>query len=291
MWRRFQLAGILLAAAALAGCAAPPSDWRPGSDGSAETLRQVMARQDKIIRLSPAPAGRPILLLLHGATDDPTEMMSIARAWRNNYDVYLYSYNYHHRVKKAGLDLDGEIRRLKAEDAQGGPMTVLDFSYSAIVFREAVILANDPALFDGDSLIQLVPTAGGSRLARTMEFPPFAWLVSPFSHPSAAENPCGSLARKLWDGEGNRKFYEAIDPARVRTFLVENDIHSLARSRNKNVLRRYENGIGTNVVIIPKSAGVTHDYFPMERGGLDYLRMALDRSSQKTGVAAISPGF
>ena len=136
--------------------------------------------------------------------------------------------------------------------------------YSAIVSGMAVVIRlTTPALFSNVRLIQLVPTAGGSFVARGMGFPVVASLVFPFSKPSVAENPYGSLAKKLWDGEGNRKFYEAINPARINTILLEGDPNSLADVKDAEVHRRYENGIGTNVIIIPKSMGAQpHEYFP-----------------------------
>jgi hypothetical protein len=156
---------------------------------------------------------------------------------------------------------------------------VVNYSYSAIVFRMAVILADDPALFDDVSLIQLVPAAGGSFLARSMWFPGVTELVSMASKPSAAVCPYGPMARELWEGEGNRKFYEAIDPARMRSVLLEGDEHSVAGMWSKKVHRRYVNGIGANVIVIPKFAGVTHEYFPLEPAALGYLKMALQQES------------
>ena len=44
---------------------------------------------------------------------------------------------------------------------------------------------------------------------------------------------------------------------------------------NPDVRARYCNGIGPNVVVIPKSAGVTHDYFPTQPAALAYLRLQL----------------
>ena len=279
---RNMLAGMriagLLAVMVLAGCATPPANNLLTSDGTAQTLRELMARQDKIVHLSltPPQARKPVLLLLHGATDDPTEMMTIVREWRDEYDVYLYSYNYHRPIRKVASDLVSEIKKLNAENKTGGPMTVLVYSYSAIVFRETVIIADDRALFPGVSLVQLVPTAGGSRLARTMEFPVVAWLVGLASKPSAAENPYGRFARQVWSGEGNRKFYEAIHPQRVHTLLVEGDSHSLAADKNKGVQQRFKNGLGPDVVVIPASAGVSHEYFPTQPAALQYLRSILE---------------
>jgi hypothetical protein len=106
------------------------------------------------------------------------------------------------------------------------------------------------------------------------------------SKPSAAVSPYGRLAKELWEDEGNRKFYAAINPRRTVTFLLEADTHSLEGFHNKKVRRRCKNGIGPNVVMIPKTAGVTHEYFPTERAGLDYLRMALERSQDRPKAVA-----
>jgi len=272
---------IMVAAIVLGGCSTAPMDALLTREGKNDVMEQVMARRDKIIWLSAQDFQRnkPVLLLLHGATDDPTEMLEIYKEWRWKYNVCLYSYNYHRSIKKVAADLAGGMKILRAKMETNSPnqnMTVITFSYSAIVFRMAVIIADDPTLFSNVSLIQLVPTAGGSFVARGMGFPMVASLVFPFSKPSVAENPYGSLAEKIWDGEGNRKFYEAINLARVNTILIEDDRNSLAGVKDEKIHRRYENGIGTNVMVIPKSMGVIHEYFPTNSVGLQYLRKILE---------------
>jgi len=261
------------------------------AEGETNVMKEVMERKDKIVDLSSQGVCRekPVLLLLHGATDDPTEMMDIFREWRGEYHVFLYSYNYHRPIKKVAMDLVREMRARRAEieslNEQKSPIgneTVVTFSYAAIIFRMAVIMADDPGLFSSVSLIQLVPTAGGSFLARDMKSPLLALLVSLASKPSAAVNPYGRLARELWEGEGNRKFYEAIKPARMRSIVLEGDAHSLAGVLDREVQKRYENGIGPNVVVIPKGSGVTHEYFPTEPAGLAYLRKELEASADAT---------
>lgn len=265
----------LLGVALLAGCASPSSpDWRPGSDGSAALLKELMARQDKLVDLSPTKsrAGKPIFLLLHGATEDPTEMMPIVREWRKEYDVLEYSYNFHERVETVALNLVRELGNLKAEPGHGAPMTVLVYSYSAIVFREAVILADDPPLFANTTLIQLVPTAGGSREAESMKLPLATELVSPVSKPSEAENPYGSFAEQIWAGEGNKIFHQAIPSSKIHTIIVAGDSHSLADVKDPGVQERYQNGLGTNVLTIPSYAGVEHGHIPANPVVLQYLR-------------------
>jgi len=271
---------IAITAAFLSGCSTTtaPTNLLLLNEGRGDLMQQVMERKGKIIQLSSREldGNKPVLLLLHGATDDPTEMMEIVRQWRGKYNVFLYSYNYHKRAQKSAEDLISEMKKLKSENPSLGPITVLVYSYSAIVFREAVIIGEDRSLFADASLIQLVPTAGGSFLALSMNFPIVCSLVSWASPSSAAENPYGSLAKTIWDGAGNKKFYEVIHPQRIRTILLEQDSHSLARVRNKNVQRRYKNGIGTNVVVIPNSAGVTHDDLPNQPAALMYLRSMLE---------------
>jgi hypothetical protein len=254
-------------------------------------MKEVMERKGNIVQLSEDSGNtRPVLVLLHGATDDPSEMMEIARQWKKEYAVFLFSYNYHEPIKNVASKFTREMQRLKAENRLGMRVTVVTYSYSAIVFREAVITAPDRNLFSEASLIQLAPTAGGSRLARAMQVPLLASLVRMASNPSAAEDPYGSFAKKIWEGEGNEKFYAVINPSRMQTILVEGDSHSLARARNKNVQRRYKNGIGENVVIIPKGAGVDHDYFPTEPAALEYLKKALELPVAGVGPAAKPAG-
>jgi len=272
-----QIVLIVLAGVFLSGCRTVP---RGNFDTSAipePRNKEVMERKGNIVQLSgDSENARPVLVLLHGATDDPGEMMEIARQWKKDYAVFLFSYNYHEPVRKVASQFTREMQRLKAENRLGERVTVVAYSYAAIVFREAVITAPDRSPFSGASLIQLAPTAGGSRLARAMQVPLLALVVGLVSNPSAAEDPYGSFAKQIWEGEGNEKFYAVINPRRMQTILVEGDSHSLARVRNKKVQRRYKNGIGENVTIIPKGAGVDHDYFPTEPAALEYLRKALE---------------
>jgi pimeloyl-ACP methyl ester carboxylesterase len=286
------------AAAVLEACQTAPVNTPLRPEGPTAIMRQVMERHDKIVRLSSEEIrpDQPVLLLLHGATDDPAEMWPVFTEWRDQYNVFLYSYNYHQPIKKVASDLVREMKALRTEiegvRPRHGPVedvTVVTYSYSAIVFRMAVIVADDPTLFSNVSLIQLVPAAGGSSFARSMWFPGVEALVSLASKPSAAVCPYGPLAKELWEDQGTRKFCEAIDPNRTVSLLLEGDTHSLAGAWSKKIQRRYKNGIGANVIVIPKSAGVTHEYFPTERAGLDYLRMALERMRDKAITTGAPP--
>ena len=275
----------LIVGSFVTGCTTPSKSKWFAENGKNAVLGEVMKRRDKIIQLSSeeTAGNKPVLVLLHGATDDPTEMMDIVSEWSGTYDVFLYVYNFHKPVEKVAADFAGEMKRIESENRLCDHATVVVYSYSAIVFREAVISANDRSLFSGVSLIQLVPTAGGSHLARGMRYPFIAWIVSLVSKSSRAENPYGRFAEQIWDGDGNRKFYEVIKPDRMHTILLDDDTHSLAHVSDKMVQERYDNGIGTNVVVIPQSAGVTHDYFPTNQVALGYMRKLLEQP--QAGVA------
>lgn len=293
-WRtHMRILFIAMAAGAALGGTLAPADSAEGFRGDAK-VREIMECNDRMVQLSAPDCRKPPLLLLHGATDDPTEMMAIAREWRNEYNVFLYSYNYHKRVEKLAADFLNELRHLKANGSLEGGPTVIAFSYGAIVFRDAVILASDTNLFKGTRLIQLVPTAGGSFFARGMENPLADLVISFASKPSAASNPYGSFAKKIWEGEGNEKFYRVINARRMQTILVEGDANSLAQMKDEKVLQRYRNGIGENVIVVPKSAGVTHEYFPVEPAGLEYLRKVMEspvvheNSARKQQVSSLA---
>ena len=256
---------LVLTGSLLVGCAVVPADQSLLKSGQAGVMKEVMGRKNHLVHLSrtEADAAKPVLLLLHGATDDPTEMLAIAREWRGKYDVILFSYNFHQPL--------------------AGNLTVVVFSYAAIVFRTAVIRADDPTLFADAGLVQLVPTAGGSFLARGLRDPVAVFLVSLASPASFAVRPYGKFAEEIWGAAGSRKFSEAIHPERMRTILLEGDEHSLAGVRDEQVQARYRNGIGPNVVMIARSAGVTHDYFPTHPVGLEYLRRGLEALTNETG--------
>lgn len=287
----------MLAITLLSGCSTVPANPLRADEGGPAVMRKIMARADHIIHLSSPELDddKPVLLLLHGATDDPTEMMDIVRAWRGKYDVYLYAYNYHHRIQTIAADLVKELKRLRIENQVNGDETIVVYSYATIVFREAVISADDRTLFADASLIQLVPIAGGSYLAREIKNPVIAWAVSLFSHPSHAVDPYGGFADHLWAGPDNQKFFAAINPARMHSIVVEGDPHSLAGMADPVICAHYHNGIGPNVVLIPKSTGINHDYFPTQPAALEYLRKLLGPPADNAGhgkvqIAAQSPG-
>ncbi|MCW5553784.1 MAG: hypothetical protein KIS67_16700 [Verrucomicrobiae bacterium] len=278
---------VLLLGMLLVGCTTLPPTQSVSAETSGPVMRAVMERKNRIVSLPSSASNRvrPALLLLHGATDDPSEMMAIVQQWHATYDVFLYSYNYHERVGKLAADLVTEIHRLQADGRLAGELTVVTYSYSAIIFRQAVIQAESRATFADARLIQLVPTAGGSRRALGMGIPFIGTLAGLASKPSAAQNPFGRFARSIWEGGGNRKFYEVIPPARMYSVRVEGDSHSLAGLKFATIQRRYWNGIGRNVVTIPKSTGVTHEYFPTHPVALSYLREIMESLPVEEGVA------
>jgi hypothetical protein len=283
MSRKFFPAGaaflVLLTSWLLTGCASWPLHHHAEPRIARSLAREIKSQPNRIFLLtSPALVpGKPMVLLLHGATDKPGEMFDIAGLWAHTHNVLLYSYNFHESLQKVAGDLLSELIRLDkqryAAGATNGGMTVITYSYSATVFRKAVLLAPDESLFCDVSLIQLVPTAGGSFLARKMENPLTGSLVSAASKASAAENPFGKTAEELWGDSGTRIFHQRIDPRRMFTVLVPNDPHSLANIDNPAVRKRYENGIGRNVVRIPERFGVTHDNAPNHPAALEYLVM------------------
>lgn len=271
------------------GCATAPVRELVGSDGTHEVLKELMGQNNKIVHLpSGTTENKPALLLLHGATDDPTEMMDIIREYKNTYDVFLYSYNFHMRVEKVGAALVDEMRRLKCQNKIGTNLTVVTYSYAVIVFRTALIQAKDNSVFEGASLIQLVPTAGGSFLARGMGL--VAGLVGWVSKPTGALYPFGDFAEQLWEGEGNQKFFEVINPEQMSSILLEGDTHSLSKIRDKNARKRYQNGIGRNVTVIPEVTGVTHDYFPTHPVALAYLRKFLQPTNNLASADEVKAG-
>ena len=282
-WKSLFIAALALAL--LSGCSTVPQNPLRAGEGGPAVMKEIMARHDHIIHLSSpdSDAGKPVLLLLHGATDDPTEMMDIVRVWRGKYDVYLYAYNYHHRVQTVAADFVNELKRLRTENPIGGNETIVVYSYAAIVFRQAVISSDDPALFADATLIQLVPIAGGSHLARGIKNPVIAWVVSLFSHPTHAVDPYGGFAARLWAGADNEKFYDTINPSRMHSIVVEGDPHSVADMADPAIRAHYYNGLGQNVMVIPKSPDVNHDYFPTQPAALAYLQKLLGPPSIEAG--------
>jgi len=53
--------------------------------------KEVMERKGNLVQLSGDSRNtRPVLVLLHGATPDPSEMMEIARQWNKEYAVFCF---------------------------------------------------------------------------------------------------------------------------------------------------------------------------------------------------------
>src|SRR4051794_4959188 len=141
---------LVFLAGAFVGCSTVPANGARLAARDPELLKQVMARKDKIILLSSRQLDpmKPVLVLLHGATDDPTEMMDIVEEWSGQYNVLLFAHNYHQSVEKVGAHLVGEMKLLKASieplkaaNKPIGNLSVVTYSYSAAIFREAVIMA------------------------------------------------------------------------------------------------------------------------------------------------------
>ena len=282
-WRTLvRMSFIAVAAGVALGSALAPSGFAENNSENSK-LTEIMQRHDRLVQLSDPNCQKPPLLLLHGATDDPTEMMAIAREWKDDYNVFLYSYNYHKRVEKVAADFVNELRRLNSKGLARNA-TVIAFSYGAIVFREAVIQSSNSNLFAGDRLIQITPPAGGSFFARGMENRFASFVISMASKPAAAANPYGAFAKRVWEGEGNEKFYSVIDSKRMQTILVEGDPNSVSRIQNEKIQLRYKNGIGENVIMVPNSAGVSHEYFPVEPAGLEYLRRVMESRAWLTAA-------
>jgi len=83
-----------------------------------------------------------------------------------------------------------------------------------------------------------------------------ALLIGLVSNPCAAEDPYGSFAKEIWEGEGNEKFYAIINPRRMQT-ISSKEIPIHWRGSKSEIQRRYKNGIGQNVVTIPKGQELT----------------------------------
>ena len=129
--------------------------------------------------------------------------------------------------------------------------------------------------------MQLVPTAGGSFGARWMDNRLLAFLVSLASKPSVAENPYGPLATALWGGEGDRKFYRAIDPACVYSIVLEGDEHSLSRINDPLIRERYVKALGSNVIVLPELPGLTHGEFVSHPIVIERVRQLLEESAHR----------
>src|SRR6266436_1075496 len=94
-WRTLMRMSFIAVAAGVAlGNASAPAGFAQDNPEKGK-LSQIMERHDRLVQLSDPNCQKTPLFLIHGATDDPTEMMAIAREWRNDYNVFLFSYNYH----------------------------------------------------------------------------------------------------------------------------------------------------------------------------------------------------
>src|ERR1044071_2556428 len=96
-----RLISILVLTSLFGGCSHLQMHRPAPAQSNAQAMKQVMKRKDQIVLLSsPELENKPVLLLLHGATDDPTEMMDIVKDCAGKYNVLLYAYNQHHNIEK-----------------------------------------------------------------------------------------------------------------------------------------------------------------------------------------------
>lgn len=272
----------------LTGCCSRQGKHDLCARPEAATLREIMARRDRILLLSSPrlDPGKPVLVVLHGATEDPTEMMEIVRECSGTHNVLLYVYNHHRFIRKLASDFNREMELLRERLKRAGAdadlvqnVSILTFSFSAAVFRQAVLLSKDSTLYACATVIQIVPTAGGSYLARGMGLPLVGPLVSLASKPSAAENPYGRISARLWGDRANQQFYRIINFERVHSILVEGDPHSLAQASTEELRKRYRNGVGPNITFFAKSTGVVHEYAPSHPAVVKCVRRLLDSSA------------
>jgi len=110
------------------------------------------------------------------------------------------------------------------------------------------------------------------------------FVISTASKPAAAANPYGTFAQHAWEGRGNEKFYSVIDSKRMLTIVVEGDPNSVSRIQDEKIQRRYKNGIGENVIFVPRSAGVSHAYFVVEPAGLECLRKVMESPNMRANA-------
>src|SRR5258706_4326747 len=151
---------VILLLLGITGCGTLGTNKVPNESHEARVMREIMARNDKMVLLSSHELVRdkPVLVMLHGATEDPTEMMEIFRESRPDHNVVLYVYNHHRSIKKVASDFVGEMKQLRAKMdllEQGAPvqrLTFITFSYSAAIFRKAVLLSPDKVLFSDASV-------------------------------------------------------------------------------------------------------------------------------------------
>src|SRR4051812_23778453 len=105
-----------IVAGLLGGCASLPVNSFGSSVKGRSVMQEVMARENRLILVSSPEldSKKPVLLLLHGATEDPMEMMAIANAWKGTYNVFIYAYNFHQPIQDLGSQLVSESKRLRA---------------------------------------------------------------------------------------------------------------------------------------------------------------------------------
>src|SRR6185369_2872814 len=110
---------------ALNGCRTAPLPAMPALGAGAQEIDEAMLKNDEIVLLSSDRLDRtkPMLLLLHGATEDPMEMADIAKEWEENYNVLLYAHNFHEPIKVVASHLAREMKSLRKKidhaDAEG----------------------------------------------------------------------------------------------------------------------------------------------------------------------------
>ena len=249
----------------------------------ADDLRRIMVREQKgrIIVLTSNPE-KPSLLIVTGAREnDPVGSVEyITTEYGKDFNILLYVYNETNPIENLARDLVEGVKPFKGHF----DFTVITNSYGAVIFRKAVISPGGD-IFSGASLMQQVPTAGGSALAEIVEYPLIGWPVflTKYGRISSAQNPYGNIEKALYGPEGEKAFNERIPPENVFTIRIggKGDRHSLEYNRNKGIHERYTNGIGVNVYTIPETPGVNHGNLPQQPGAMKIVRGFLNDAKER----------
>jgi len=222
---------------------------------------------------------KPSIIFIHGARGgSPLDYEAYIKSYMGKYNMFVYSYNEKLSLGKISDNLAIEFREAKNSYKNLDKAAIVANSYGNLVVRKAVIDNNDN-LFKNITMVQLVPTLGGSSETIGLYiFEPGirALLIKCIGggagwHVATVLDPLGPTEEALFNKESCRKFLDGIQ----RTYIlrVTDDPHSpghidtlqemlTTKEDEEKFQHLYENGLaGASSIITYKfDTDNPHDY-------------------------------
>jgi len=274
--RREFLKRSVQAGAALAGATITAGIFLPEYKGEEAEI-------DLLPELDFDPSKKNMLFIVGAEDANPIITVDdIKSHFRDKYNIFINIYDYQNPFKYLVDDLVVKVRKLKEDYKIKNSLTVVAYSYGAVIFRAAALSEKSEGLFDGTNLKQFAPVAGGAQdvdvWARYFHTPSLfymsqkgTWVKRDDIHISRALNPYDTTQNDLYTPQKTAEFTKKMGS--IFTLLAGTDDQTMANSPIPQVRQMYKNGVGPNYEVI---ASATHEDLPNNHEALVALARSLD---------------